>query len=31
VARVMAGVERMSVGTNLFTLVGFGTVRAGVM
>ena len=31
VARVMAESERVGVGTNLFTLVGFGTVRSRVM
>ena len=31
VARVMAESERVGVGTNIFTLVGFGTVRGAVM
>lgn len=31
VARVMAESERLGVGTNIFTLVGFGTVRSRVM
>ena len=31
VARVMSESERMGVGTNIYTLVGFGTVRGRVM
>lgn len=31
VARVMAESERLGIGTNVFTLVGFGTVRAAVL
>jgi N-acyl-D-aspartate/D-glutamate deacylase len=31
VARVMAESERLGLGTNIFTLVGFGTVRGAVM